>query len=107
MKHPSKIRRSIKHAVHQIIGMELTDKLRNIYNLKDIYLYNRKLEKKVREVVMQRRDVSVRSDITLLTELHQLFPTIDLSDNYKLNNYQYEENDKADNIVALDNKITE
>jgi ubiquinone/menaquinone biosynthesis C-methylase UbiE len=86
MKHPSKIRRSLKHAVHQIIGMELTDKLRNIYNLKDIYTYNRYLEKKVRQLILQRKGISVKGDISLLTELHKLFPTIDLSDNYKLNN---------------------
>lgn len=86
MKQPSKIRRSIKNAVYQIIGMELADKLRNIYNLKDICLYNRKLENKVRELVSQRRGVSVRSDIALLSELHKLFPTINLSNNYKLNN---------------------
>ena len=85
---PSKYRRIIKEIAYRVLTPELADELRNKFNKKDIFLYDKKLAKKVKEFVDQRKKqgINIRNDLELLKYLHTLFPTINLASNYKINN---------------------
>jgi SAM-dependent methyltransferase len=87
MKQASEIRSKIKYLAYRFIAPALADKLRNIYNLKDKFIYDRKLEREVKDLVRSRNEsIPISDDINLLEGLHRLFPTYNLSNNYKIHN---------------------
>ena len=87
MREPSKLRSAIKYLAYRLITPVKADRLRNLYNIKDKYIYNKKLARKVLELVEERNtDLPVSDDIGLLKKLHELFSTINLSKCYELNN---------------------
>tara|TARA_B100000989_G_scaffold297545_2_gene283614 strand:- start:28 stop:1041 length:1014 start_codon:yes stop_codon:yes gene_type:complete len=87
MKQTNRFRSKIKHAIYSLLKPKHADKLRNIYSLKDKFLFDKTIEKKVKDLITTRnKDVTLAEDLDLLKGLHKLFPTYDLSDNYKLDN---------------------
>ena len=87
MKQTSEIRSRIKHLIYRLIKPKFVDKFRNLYNLKDRFIYDKKLERDVKDLIESRRKIiPLSEDLDLLKGLHKLFPTYDLSKNYKLRN---------------------
>ncbi len=87
MKQTSEFRSKIKHVIYRCIKPKFADKLRNLYNLKDKFLYDKNLEMNVKDLLkFRKQSVPLANDLNLLKELHKLFPTYDLANNYKLGN---------------------
>jgi SAM-dependent methyltransferase len=85
MKRPNKLRTKIKNCAYRLLTPVIADKLRNIYNHKYKYIYDKKLEKRVYELLCSRDlETPVSEDISLLEELHKIFPKYDNVENYKL-----------------------
>ncbi len=78
----------IKRIFYRILGQKFSDKLRNFYNLKDFFVYDKKLASKVNSLFLnnQSRNPAGDYDLEFLIQLDKLFNKIDLSENYILNN---------------------
>ncbi len=87
MKQANEFRSKVKNGIYRLLKPKYADELRNLYNYKDIFTYDRALEKKVKLLLSSRNlDIPLSSDVDLLRGLHELFPTYDLARNYKLDN---------------------
>ena len=87
MKQASEFRTRIKYLIYRFIKPDLADKLRNIYNLKDKFFYDNKLRRQIKTLIQKRnKEIPIEDDLDLLKGLHELFPTYNLSKNYKINN---------------------
>lgn len=87
MKQTSEFRSKIKHIIYSFLKPKYADELRNFYGLTDKFIYDKTLEKKVKDLIASRnKDVPLSEDLGLLKGLHKLFPRYDLANNYKLPN---------------------
>ncbi len=81
-------KKNIKRTFYKLFGQKLSDKLRNLFNLKDFLIYDKELATKVKSLVIDntKRNPKGNYDLELLIQLDKCFHTIDLSENYIFNN---------------------
>ena len=83
MKKPSAVRAKVKQMLYGVLGSERVDNVRNSLSFTAKYTFDRELRKRVLGAIGRRnKNIPIAKDLDLLVELHKLFPTYDLSDNY-------------------------
>ena len=78
----------IKRIFYRIFGQKISDQLRNIFNYKDIFFYDKKLASKVTSLLSEnnKRNLNGEYDLEFLIQIDKLFTKIDLSENYVFKN---------------------
>tara|TARA_B100002052_G_scaffold58743_1_gene51741 strand:+ start:16616 stop:17611 length:996 start_codon:yes stop_codon:yes gene_type:complete len=81
MKQTSELRKRVKYSLSLIIPISLLDKVRNIFSLRHIFLYDKTLARRVKRLIKQA-DEPVSENLNLLKVLHKEFEPINLKANY-------------------------
>jgi SAM-dependent methyltransferase len=81
-------KKTIKRIFYKLLGQKISDQLRNFFNYKDFFYYDKKIASKVDSLLFEnkKRNPNGHYDLELLIQLDKLFTKIDLSENYIIDN---------------------